>query len=264
VFEADYRTNSQEVLDRINQALGFPVFIKPANLGSSVGISKASNLKSLAAALEEAFTYDNRVVAEEAVDAMELEVAVLGNTGSVRTYTGPARAVANPHPDKAGLKPDSDKSGITPVGAITVKAARFPQHLLHGSDVEAASVGEILSNSEFYDYDSKYKSSDTQMIIPAKIPAQISEQVRSLAVSAYKAINCEGFARVDFFLDRKNDRILINEINSIPGFTRYSMFPLLWKEMGLAYPDLIERIIGLGYERYNAKNNREANHGKWK
>ena len=227
VYESDYMADKQAVRNRIKNEIGCPVFIKPANMGSSVAVSKVNNVKDLDSALMKAFAFDNRVVAEEAVDAIELETAVLGNTGAIQ------------------------------VQEIDTKCSK---QLTHDIAVKAAAVGEIIPNAEFYDYDSKYKSTRTQMIIPAQIPAHIAEQARALAVLAYKALNCEGFARVDFFLDRKSGNILVNEINTIPGFTRYSMFPLLWQAVGLEYPDLIERIIGLGYERYHAKNNREANH----
>jgi D-alanine-D-alanine ligase len=193
--------------ERIERELGYPVFVKPANLGSSVGISKARNENTLKSAIARAFLYDGRLIIEECVDCRELEIGVLGNE-----------------------RPD------------------------------VSAVGEIVPDAEFYDYDSKYRSDATKLFIPADIPSETAEAIGTLARKAYTALNAEGFARVDFFLDRKSGTILLNEINTIPGFTAYSMFPLLWRETGLAYEDLIERIIGLGYERRYAENNRQSNH----
>ncbi|MBR1990586.1 MAG: D-alanine--D-alanine ligase A, partial [Firmicutes bacterium] len=120
---------------------------------------------------------------------------------------------------------------------------------------EAAAVGEILPSAEFYDYEAKYFSSGASKIcIPADIPDETREELRALAIKAYQAIDGEGFARVDFFIDRDTEKIYLNEINTIPGFTKFSMFPLLWEEAGVKYGETIERIIELGYERYNAKN----------
>jgi D-alanine-D-alanine ligase len=194
---------------RIGRELGYPVFVKPANLGSSVGISKARDEETLKSAIEQAFLYDARLIAEEGVDGRELEIGVLGN--------------GNP---------------------------------------EVSAIGEIVPGAEFYDYDSKYRSNATKLFVPADIPAETVEEIKALALRAYTALNAEGFARVDFFLDRKSGAALLNEINTIPGFTAYSMFPMLWREAGLDYGDLIERIIGLGYERYNAENNRQSNNAR--
>jgi D-alanine-D-alanine ligase len=180
--------------------------VKPANLGSSVGIGKARDANALKSAIEEAFLYDGRLIVEEGVDCRELEIGVLGNE--------------NP--------------------AVSV-------------------IGEIVPAAEFYDYDSKYRSDATKLFIPADIPSEMSEAIGALTRKAYTALNAEGFARVDFFLERKSGRVLLNEINTIPGFTAYSMFPSLWRAAGVDYRELIERIIGLGYERYHAKNNRESN-----
>jgi D-alanine-D-alanine ligase len=128
--------------------------------------------------------------------------------------------------------------------------------VLGNAGVEVSAVGEILPEAEFYDYDSKYRSAGTKLIIPADMPEGKAAEIKSLAARAYKALNCKGFARVDFFMDRKTGRILLNEINTIPGFTKFSMFPLLWRQEGVSYRNLVERIIGLGYERHNAENNR--------
>jgi D-alanine-D-alanine ligase len=191
---------------RAERELGYPVFVKPACLGSSVGIGKARDADAFARAIEEAFSHDDRLIIEEAVDGRELEVGVLGNAAP-----------------------------------------------------RVSAVGEIVPGAEFYDYDAKYRSGATKLFIPADIPAGTAQKIGTLAQKAYAALNAEGFARVDFFLDRKSGAALLNEINTIPGFTAYSMFPLLWREAGVAYGDLIERIIGLGYERHLAENNRKPN-----
>jgi D-alanine-D-alanine ligase len=191
---------------RVERALGYPIFVKPANLGSSVGIGKAWNADALARAIEGAFLYDSRLILEEGVDCRELEIGVLGN-----------------------------------------------------EEPAVSAVGEIVPAAEFYDYDSKYRSDATKLFIPADIPSETTAAIGALARSAYTALNAAGFARVDFFLDRKSGTVLLNEINTIPGFTAYSMFPSLWREAGVAYGALIERIIGLGYERYHAENNRKPN-----
>lgn len=188
----------------ILKSLGGTVFVKPSNMGSSVGISKARTAEELTGALRLASKYDRRLIIEEALDARELETAVLGNT-----------------------------------------------------DIEVAEVGEIAAASEFYDYRSKYSSeSGTRLMIPAELPNSVRDRIRDMAAKAYKSLDCAGFARVDFFMERNTGEIYINEINTIPGFTRYSMFPMLWNQAGVGLPALIERIVELGYERYNDKNNR--------
>jgi D-alanine-D-alanine ligase len=193
----------------VERTLGRPVFVKPANLGSSVGIGKARDAAALKDAIERAFLYDDRLILEECVDCRELEIGILGNEAP-----------------------------------------------------EVSAVGEIVPDAEFYDYDSKYRSDGTKLFIPADIPRETAAEIGRLARRAYAALNAEGFARIDFFLDRKSGALLLNEINTIPGFTAYSMFPSLWREAGVAYDVLIERIIGLGYERHYAKNNRESNLAK--
>ncbi len=204
IFRADYEENPEDELARVEEALGYPSFVKPANLGSSVGISKAHDRKSLAEALDLAFSYDKRVIVEENINCREIETGILGNE--------------NP---------------------------------------EAAAAGEILPSAEFYDYTAKYLDGGaSKLCIPANIPAQTAELIREYACKAYSAIDGEGFARVDFFIDKNTNKIYLNEINTIPGFTKFSMFPLLWEEAGVKYQDTIERIIRLGYERYNAKNSR--------
>jgi D-alanine-D-alanine ligase len=192
---------------RVERELGYPIFVKPANLGSSVGIGRATDAGTLDSAIDRAFLYDAGLILEEGVTGRELEIGVLGNESP-----------------------------------------------------EVSVIGEIVPDAEFYDYDSKYRSDATKLFIPADIPPETAETIGALARKAYTALNAEGFARVDFFLDMKDGTVLLNEINTIPGFTAYSMFPSLWREAGVAYEDLIERIIGLGYERHNAENNRKSDH----
>jgi D-alanine-D-alanine ligase len=184
----------------------YPVFVKPSNMGSSVGISKVKSRQGLTGALKTAARYDRRLLIEEGIDGRELETAILGNRHK-----------------------------------------------------EAAVVGEILPSREFYDYDAKYlDGGKSKILIPADVPEHISEQIREMGINAYEALDCAGYARVDFFLENETDNVYLSEINTIPGFTRFSMFPLLWKAAGLGYTELLERIVNLGYERYYAKNNRQT------
>ncbi|MDR3072363.1 MAG: D-alanine--D-alanine ligase [Clostridiales Family XIII bacterium] len=199
-----YDHNPDAVLAEIEEELPYPLFVKPANMGSSVGISQAADRVALIAAIQMALQYDRRVLVEETITGRELETAILGNENPL-----------------------------------------------------ASVVGEIFTTNSFYDYDAKYKNQNaTKIEIPAKIPQLVADRICEAAVETYKTLDATGFSRVDFFWDEKTDKIYVNEINTIPGFTKYSMFPLLWREKGLAYPDLIERIIELGYERYSLKNHR--------
>ena len=189
---------------RVGEALGYPVFVKPANAGSSVGVSKAKDFEGLKKALLLAKEYDRRIVVEEAINCREIEAAVIGNEEPM-------------------------------VGA----------------------VGEIVVVADFYDYAAKYTDdAGSKLEIPANIDEETEQQIKELAIRTYKALDCAGFARVDFFLEKETGEIYVNEINTIPGFTKHSMFPSLWKEAGLDFGPLVEKIIGYGYERYNAKNSR--------
>jgi D-alanine-D-alanine ligase len=200
----DYKEDSEAQVEMIEKALPYPMFVKPANLGSSVGISKVADKGGLTEAIEKALKYDRRIIVEEGIDGRELEVAVLGNEVPV---TG--------------------------------------------------AIGEILPDAEFYDYEAKYSSGETKLSIPAEgVPAHIEAQIHDIAKAAYKAVDGEGFSRVDLFYAEKTGEVYLNEINTLPGFTKFSMFPSLWAAKGVDYPDLVERIIDLGFERYNAKNNR--------
>ena len=180
--------------------LGFPVFVKPANLGSSVGISKARNCEELKSALELARAYDRKVIVERGIVGREFECAVLGNENPI-----------------------------------------------------AAAPCEILPSREFYDYDDKYLLDQAQTVIPANLSPQETAEMQRLAVECYQAVECEGMARVDFLLETASNRLYINEINTIPGFTSISMYPKMWEYSGLPMPKLIDRLIELALERHAAK-----------
>jgi D-alanine-D-alanine ligase len=194
---------------RILDELGLPVFVKPANLGSSVAVAKVKSGGELGPALDAAFAYDRKVIVEKGVDAREIEVAILGN------------------------------------------------------DAPDASVpGEIVPDREFYDYDSKYSAdSRTELFIPARVAPAIAQDVRRLGVAAFQAVDAAGFARVDFFLEKATGRLLVNEINTIPGFTSISMYPKMWAASGLAYPDLLGRLVELGLERHAARAHLRTDYG---
>ncbi len=189
----------------VESKLKYPVFVKPANLGSSVGISKARDRKELGPAIDEAAKFDRKIVIEEGVGgkknkAREIECSVLGN----------------------------DK----PVASVP---------------------GEIVPGAEFYDYTAKYLDEGSQLIIPAKLTKAETKRVQELAIGGFRAVDCSGLARVDFLMDPKSRKIYLNEINTMPGFTSISMYPKLWAASGVAYPELIERLIQLGMERHAEK-----------
>ncbi|WP_047151415.1 D-alanine--D-alanine ligase [Aneurinibacillus tyrosinisolvens] len=193
-----------EVCREVEQSLGFPCFVKPANMGSSIGISKAKDQASLKKALLFAAKFDRKVIVEEFISGRELEIAVLGN--------------------------DDPKTSV---------------------------VGEIVSSNEFYDYEAKYKSDGTRLDIPAHVPQSVVDRMKELAVNAFLSLDCSGLSRVDFFWDEENDKLYINEINTLPGFTPFSMYPMLWKEAGVSYPELIDRLISLAGERCREKKENE-------
>ncbi len=205
--QQDWEKRPFTILDQIESTLTYPVFTKPANLGSSVGIKKCHDRSELETGMRLAAQYDRRIVVEQGINARELEVAVLGNEAPI-----------------------------------------------------ASIVGEIRPRREFYDYVAKYMAEpgsedESELIIPADIEDELSEQVRDLALRAYKAIDCGGMGRVDLLLDKENGRLYLNEINTIPGFTRISMYPKLWEASGLSYPELLDRLIELALERHNVKHN---------
>ncbi|NJK68603.1 MAG: D-alanine--D-alanine ligase [Microcoleus sp. CSU_2_2] len=186
-----------KLCDQIEQTLGYPCFVKPANLGSSVGISKVRSRAELEAALDSAASYDRRIIVEAGVIARELECAVLGND--------------NP---------------------------------------QASTVGEISFNSDFYDYETKYTQGQADLSIPAKVSSAIISQIQEMAVQAFLAIDAAGLARVDFFYIESTGEVLINEINTFPGFTATSMYPQLWEASGISFPELVDRLIQLAIDRH--------------
>ena len=190
-------------LARLETTLGYPMFVKPANMGSSVGVTKAHDIGELRVALDEALRYDEWLVVEETVVGREIECAVLGNL-----------------------------------------------------DPRASLPGEIRPGAEFYDYDDKYRSGTAELTIPADLPAKVTAALRALAIDAYQALGCEGMGRVDFFYEPHGRGLLVNEINTIPGFTPISMYPKMWEATGLAYPDLIDELIRLAIERYDRRSSR--------
>jgi D-alanine-D-alanine ligase len=205
VLRSEWNRDKKKMGKRVEDALDYPVFVKPANLGSSVGISKAHDRKELGPAMDEAATYDRKIVIEEGVGgkkykAREFECAVLGN--------------------------DEPKASV---------------------------VGEIVPIKEFYDYDAKYIVEGSEPIIPAKVSKKMQKQIQEMSIAGFRAVDCSGLARVDFLMDPKSEKVWINEINTMPGFTSISMYPKMWAASGLPYQKLITRLIELGFERYEEK-----------
>lgn len=191
---------SEEVLDihetvnKIMEKIDFPMFIKPSNSGSSVGISKAKNKDELINAITEASKFDKKILIEENINGREIECAVLGN-----------------------------------------------------EEVKASVLGEILPAEAFYSFSAKYQNSDSKTVEAPDLPEELTKKVRELAVKAYKAADCQGLSRIDFFVDDKENKIYINEINTLPGFTEISMYPKLWEKSGLTYTELLDKLIELAY-----------------
>ena len=185
-----------KLCDEIEEKIGYPCFIKPANLGSSVGIAKAKTRKELEAALDSAASYDRRIIVEAGVEAREVECAVLGN--------------------------DNPKASVP---------------------------GEISFTSEFYDYETKYTEGKAELKIPAPVSQEITTKIQERAIEAFLAVDCAGLTRVDFFYVEKTGEILINEVNTLPGFTATSMYPQLWEATGVPFPELVDRLIQLALER---------------
>jgi D-alanine-D-alanine ligase len=194
----EWQEMKQKILEHMHAA-NFPLFVKPANLGSSVGISKVSDPSEFQAAVDLAASYDRKILVEDGIPGRELEVSVLGN------------------------------------------------------DKPSASLpGEVIPQGKFYDYEEKYIRDTTELIIPADLPPQVCEKARQTAVMAFKAVDGSGLARVDMFLT-PDDRIVVNEINTLPGFTSISMYPKLWEATGIQYSDLITRLVDLALERHAEK-----------
>ena len=210
VLEHEWRHERERVVRAITNALRLPYFVKPANAGSSVGVTKVKNDADLPKAMEHALRFDEKVLIERGVDAREIEVSVLGNE--------------------------------TP---------------------QASVPGEIIVGREFYDYTDKYIENKSQLVIPAKLAADKTAEVQRLALAAFKAVGASGFARVDFFLERGTNRLYLNEINTIPGFTTISMYPKLWEATEIKYGRLIERLIALGLDRAKSRAARSESTMKW-
>ncbi len=204
VLSKEIEHDIDSVLEKAQKLAPFPLFVKPANLGSSVGITKCRSRSDLVEGLMEAARYDRRVLIERGVDAREIEVSVLGN-----------------------------------------------------DDPIASMPGEIVPSREFYTYEAKYIDENSELLIPAPIPEKTAEQVRSLAIKAFKAVDGCGMARADFLLDKKSGELFLSEINTIPGFTKISMYPKLWEASGLPYPALIDRLIELALERKSERDRLE-------
>jgi D-alanine-D-alanine ligase len=196
--------NIEEAMNLAEGVAAYPLFVKPANLGSSVGITKCNSRADLGEGLMEAAAYDRRILVERGVDAREIEVSVLGN-----------------------------------------------------DEPEASVPGEVLPSREFYSYESKYVDGTSGLLIPAPLPAEVAEKVRQMAIRAYKAIDCAGMARVDFFIDKTDGKIYLNEVNTIPGFTSISMYPKLWEASGLPYAGLVDRLVELALERKTQRDRTE-------
>lgn len=197
--------NDQEGILAKCEKLKAPLFVKPANLGSSVGISKAVTREELITAIKLAFRYDRKIIVEQGIAGREIEMGVLGN--------------------------DKPKTSV---------------------------AGEIKPVTEFYDYDSKYKDGSTALIIPAEIPDTVVGKMSEMAKAAFKILDCSGIVRADFFVTA-NEEVLINEVNTMPGFTPVSMYPLLWQHTGVSYPELINQLIGLALERHAEKQKLQYN-----
>lgn len=194
-----WKENPKQIFEQCEGTLLYPMFVKPANMGSSVGISKAENREELQNALQEAYKYDTRAIVEQGVEAREIEVAILGN-----------------------------------------------------EDVRTTLAGEIVKDVAFYDYNSKYIDNQIVMQIPAEVTEDVQQKAQEFAKKAYVMLGGSGLSRCDFFLTNKNE-LFLNELNTMPGFTQYSMYPSLWEKMGLKYGDLIEELIQLALKRYEQR-----------
>jgi len=194
----EWQAGNEAISRRVADEVGFPCFVKPANLGSSVGISKVKVPSELAAAIDLAAQYDLKVLVERSIeDAHEIECSVLGN-----------------------------------------------------DDPQTSVLGEILPSREFYSYEAKYVDDASGQIIPADLPRDVAERIRGMAVEAFRALDCAGLARVDFLVRRRTHQVYVSEINTLPGFTKISMYPKLWEASGLSYSDLLDRLIALALDRH--------------
>ena len=182
----------EEIANIVEEKLSYPVYVKPSNSGSSVGIKKAHNKEELINSVKYAGEFDRKILIEENINGREVECAVLGN-----------------------------------------------------EDARASCVGEILPAEDFYTFDAKYKNAESRVVMPVEIPENISEEIRRTAIKAFKVADCTGLSRVDFFIENNTNRVIINEINTLPGFTQISMYPKLWEKMGVNYSELLDKLIEL-------------------
>jgi D-alanine-D-alanine ligase len=205
ILRNEIEKDMRVVVEKVEKMGVYPFFTKPANLGSSVGISKCNSRSDLGEGLMEAARFDRRIIVEHGVaNVREIEVSVLGN-----------------------------------------------------EEPQASVCGEVLPSREFYSYESKYVDGTSGLIIPSQLPIEVSNKIREYAICAYKAIDCAGMARADFFIDGKTNRIYLNELNTLPGFTFISMYPKLWQASGLPYPQLVNRLIELALERKSERDRTE-------
>lgn len=193
----EWERSSEVVMDAVEQRLGYPCFVKPVNLGSSVGVNKAHDRSELEHAINVAAEYDRKIIIERGIDCREVECGVLGNDEPI-----------------------------------------------------ASVVGEVISSNEFYDYRAKYIDGKSRVVIPAGIPQATAEEVRRQAVQAFLALDLNGLARADFFIEKKTGQVYMNEVNTMPGFTSISMYPQLWEASGLSYAQLLDRLVELAIERH--------------
>jgi len=208
----EWQKDKEKILSIIQNNFEYPLFVKPTNLGSSVGITKVHKKEELDKAINLAASYDRKILIEEGLEEVrEIECGVLGN-----------------------------------------------------DELQVSVVGEVRPAGEFYDYDSKYIDEKTQLIVPTDLPDGVSRKVQEIALRAFKAVDAAGMARVDFFVTKKENKIYLSEINTIPGFTSVSMYPRLWKASGVSYPELIDRLIQLALERHQDKNQNKISYDESK
>jgi D-alanine-D-alanine ligase len=196
ITRKEWERDPESCTEWVGEILGFPCFVKPANMGSSVGVVKAHNPSEFPAAMTQAGNLDRRILVEASIDGRELEISVLGNDEPI-----------------------------------------------------ASVVGEVVPGNEFYDYNAKYVDDNSDLIVPAPIDRGTMAEIQEMAITAFRALDLAGMARVDFFMERNTDRIFLNEVNTIPGFTAISMYPRLWQGSGMSLPELVDRLIGLALER---------------
>jgi len=208
----EWQKDKEKILSLIQNGFEYPLFVKPTNLGSSVGITKVHKKEELEKAIDLASSYDRKILIEQGLEEVrEIECSVLGN-----------------------------------------------------DEPRASVVGEVKPAGEFYDYDSKYIDKETQLIVPADLPDGVSQEVQQIALLAFKAVDAAGMARVDFFVSKKENKIYLSEINTIPGFTSVSMYPRLWEASGIPYSDLIDQLIQLALERHQDKNQNKISYDESK